>query len=357
MKTLFYTLFFLLELNSCLTNNDKSTFYSADDSKIQYIGRVDFSNPLKPKMWASGAYVVIKFSGTFCDLTINDEVIYGSVHNYLEIKIDDQPSFRIQLKNKENKIALAKNLPKGEYTVVICKNTEFENGYLEVIGFTCEKLLPPPAKQKRKMEFIGDSITCGFGSDESEIKCDDKNAQWYDQHNAYMAYGPIAARSLNAQYHLSAVSGIGLMHSCCDKKIVMPQVFDKINMAKNELKWNFNRYQPDVVTVCLGQNDGVQDSTAFCSAYVKFAQTLRGYYPKAKLVFLTSPMADNILKTALIRYITAVKVELLKKGDKNIGSYFFAKQSKNGCGSHPSMAEQKEIASELTTYLKKEMKW
>ena len=357
MRTLFNILFLLIWVSPCFAVKNKTTFYSAADSKIQYIGRVDFSNPLKPKMWASGAYVIIKFSGTFCELNVNDEVIYGSVHNYIEIKIDEQPAYRIQLKNKENKITIAKDLPKGEHTVIICKNTEFENGYIEIVGFSCEKLLNPPAKQKRKMEFIGDSITCGFGSDESEIKCGDKNAQWYDQHNAYMAYGPLTARSLNAQYHLSSVSGIGLIHSCCDKKILMPQIFDKINMAKNELKWDFNRYQPDVVTVCLGQNDGVQDSSQFCTAYIQFAKTLRRYYPKAKLVFLTSPMADKTLKTALMKYIKAVQFTLIAQGDKNIGAYFFTKQAVKGCGSHPSMAEQKEIATELTAYLKKELRW
>lgn len=357
MKKIYSVLFLLAVAHTCFALKNKVSFYSADDSKIHYIGRVDFSNPLKPKMWASGAYMVLKFSGPFCELAINDEVIYGTVHNYLEVKIDNQPAYRIQLKNKENKITLAKGLSNGEHTIIICKNTEFENGYIEIVGISCEKLLAPPAKQKRKMEFIGDSITCGFGSDESEIKCGAKDAQWYDQHNAYLAYGPTTARSLNAQYHLSSVSGIGLIHSCCDKKILMPQVFDKINMAKNELKWDFNRYQPDVVTVCLGQNDGVQDSTLFCSAYVKFAKTLRAYYPKAKLVFLTSPMADNTLKAALIKYITAVKAKLITQGDKNIGTYFFTKQSTKGCGSHPSLAEQKEIAAELTAYLKKEMKW
>ncbi|RYG16563.1 MAG: acetyl xylan esterase, partial [Chitinophagaceae bacterium] len=294
---------------------------------------------------------------TSSELDVNDEVIYGTVHNYLEIKVDHQPAYRIQLKNKENRLTLAEGLPKGDHTVVICKNTEFENGYIEIVGFSCEKLLAPPVKQKRKMEFIGDSITCGFGADEREIKCGTKGGQWYDQHNAYLAYGPTTARSLNAQYHLSSVSGIGLIHSCCDKKILMPQVFDKINMAKNELMWDFGRYQPDVVTVCLGQNDGVQDSAQFCGAYVNFAKTLRGYYPKAKLVFLTSPMADKTLKSALVKYITAVKETLRLAGEKNIGSYIFSKQSTKGCGSHPSLTEQKEIASELTAYLKKEMKW
>jgi lysophospholipase L1-like esterase len=357
MKRLLCIIILLYTFHQSFALKSKSTFYSADNANIQYTGRIDFSNPLKPKMWASGAYLKVKFSGNSFKLAINDEVIYGSVHNYLEVKVDNQPAYRLQLKDKENKIELAKNLSKGTHIIVICKNTEFENGYVEIVGFNCEKILTPPVKENRKLEFIGDSITCGFGSDESEIKCGTKTAQWYDQHNAYFAYGPTTARALNAQYHLSSVSGIGLMHSCCDKKILMPQVFDKVNMAKDTIKWDFNRYQPDVVTICLGQNDGVQDSSKFCSAYIQFAQTLRNYYPKAKLVFLTSPMANATLKNALVKYITAVKIALIAQGEQNIGSYFFSKQSTQGCGSHPSLQEQKEIAAELTTYLKKTMNW
>lgn len=332
-------------------------FYTADHQYIQYTGRFDFSNQLRPKVWASGAYVVIRFKGPSCMVQLNDEMLWGTVHNYIEVIVDGQPARRLQLKGRENTLELAKGLSPGVHTLLICKDTEAENGYIELLGFSCRELLPPPTKAKRKLEFIGDSITCGFGADESAIKCGAPHAQWYDQHNAWMAYGPTTARSLNAQWHLSSVSGIGLIHSCCDKQILMPQVFDKVSMAKDSLKWNFANYQPDVVTVCLGQNDGIQDSAKFCNAYVGFAKTLRSYYPQAKLVFLTSPMADQALKTALIKYITAVRATLNSQGERNTGSYFFVKRSIKGCSSHPSMAEQQEIAQELTAYLKKEMKW
>ncbi|MFI5450866.1 SGNH/GDSL hydrolase family protein [Pedobacter sp. UC225_61] len=353
MRLLFSIL--LLTICGSFTVHQKEQFFSADNPYIQYTGRVDFTNPAKPKFWASGAYVQVKFNGTSCTLQINDEMIWGKILNYLEIKVDDQPAYRIQLKGKENTLVLAEKLTKGDHVITICKNSEAENGYVEIVGFTCEKLVPLPAKQKRKMEFIGDSITCGAGSDESVITCG--KGEWHDQHNAWLAYGPTTARNLNAQWHLSSVSGIGLMHSCCDKKIVMPQVFDKVSMARDTIKWDFSKYQPDVVTVCLGQNDGVQDSAKFCNAYVKFAKTLRSYYPKAKLIFLTSPMANKELKTALVKYITAVKKNLYAQGEHNIGSYFFTKQANKGCGGHPSLAEHKEIADELTAYVKKTMKW
>jgi lysophospholipase L1-like esterase len=356
MKQLIFSILFFVAVNSVAAKGD-AHFYLANHKNVEYVGRGDFSVAEKPRFWASGAYAQISFRGTEFELQINDEFRYGKVLNYLEIKVDNEQAYRIQLTGKVNNLVLAKNLRKGNHTIIICKNTEGENGYIEFVGFTCEKILPPVAPQHRKMEFIGDSITCGFGADESEIKCGDKNSNWYDQHNAWSAYGPLTARALNAQWHLSSVSGIGLIHSCCEKKILMPQVYDKVNMAENAVQWDFKRYQPNVVTICLGQNDGVQDSAKFCSAYVAFAKTLRSYYPKAKLVFLTSPMADAKLKAALVKYLTAVKAQLHKEGETNVGTYFFSKQSKNGCGSHPSIAEQKEIAAELTSYLKKTMNW
>lgn len=137
----------------------------------------------------------------------------------------------------------------------------------------------------------------------------------------------------------------------------MPQVFAKTSFAKDTIAWDFKRYQPDVVTVCLGQNDGIQDSVKFTDAYLKFAKQLRAYYPKAKLVLLSSPMANAKLKGALVNCITAVVASLHAQGDQNVGSYFFTKQARSGCGSHPSLAEHQQIAEELTAYLRKKMGW
>jgi lysophospholipase L1-like esterase len=333
-----------------------AVFYPANHDYVKYVGRADRSDKSKPKFWASGAYVQLAFSGTSFEVEIEDEMRYDKVLNYLEVKIDNEPSYRIQLKGKKNKLVLAKNLKKGKHIIVICKNTEAENGFIAFVGFRCEKLLPS-VLPVRKMEFIGDSITCGFGADESIVKCGDPKTNWYDQHNAWAAYGPTTARNLHAQWQISAVSGIGLIHSCCDKKILMPQVYNRIDLTDSNLQWDFKQYQPDVLTICLGQNDGIQDSIKFCNAYVNFTKKLRSYYPKARIIFLSSPMADAKLKTALIKYITAVKAELHKLGDQNLGSYFFTKRAISGCGSHPSLAEQQEMAAELTSYVKKTMNW
>ena len=345
---------FLLHAEMSYAQQSSLSFFAADNPYIQNTGRIDFTNTKLPRFWQPGVYITIKFIGTRCEVIVNDEVLWGKNHNYLEAVVDGK-AVRLQTKAIRDTITVADNLSNGQHTLVVCKNTEANIGYLELVGIRCKQLVKPAAKPKRKIEFIGNSITCGTGSDVSEIPCG--KGVWQDQHNAYMSYGPTTARALNAQYHLSAVSGIGLMHSCCNMNIIMPPVFNKISMRNDTIAWNFNKYQPDIVTICLGQNDGIQDSALFCNNYISFIKQLRGYYPKATFVCLTSPMADARLGAFMKKTLTAIVSKANKSGDKKVTSYFFSKQYHNGCDSHPDLAEHQLIAKELITFIKKEMKW
>jgi len=106
----------------------------------------------------------------------------------------------------------------------------------------------------------------------------------------------------------------------------------------------FSRYIPDVVTICLGQNDGIQDSVIFCKAYVSFLSQLRNHYPKTEIVCLSSPMGNADLTTVLKKYITAVVAELNRIGDKQIHAFFFSRSYNNGCDTHPDLEEHKLIS-------------
>jgi lysophospholipase L1-like esterase len=345
---------FLLQSKITIAQQTNTSFFSADNPNIQYIGRIDFTNPKLPRFWQPGVYIAANFSGSYCDVIVNDEVLWGKNHNYLEIVIDGVAK-RIQTKTAHDTIVVAQGLSTGSHTLTICKNTEANIGYLELVGIRCNKLLKPEPKPKRKIEFIGNSITCGASSDMSAIPCG--KGVWQDQHNAYMAYGPVAARTLQASYHLSSVSGIGLMHSCCNLDIVMPAVFNKISMRNNATPWNFKKYQPDIVTICLGQNDGIQDSAAFCNNYIAFLKQLRMHYKKANFLLLSSPMSGGDLAAFMQKTLTAVKARAAAEGDKKIAIYFFKKQYIAGCDYHPSVEEHTEIANELMPEIKKIMKW
>lgn len=332
----------------------KAQFFAADDARIQYTGRFDLTDAKRPRCWAPGAYLTVRFQGPSCEVDLTDEVLHGTSHNYVEIVVDGVPSRR-QLTGKSNTLVVAQGLPNTAHTLTVCKDTEALIGYLEFTGLRCAQLLAPPARPGRRIEFIGNSITCGMGADLAAIACD--QGQWYDQHNAYLAYGPRTARALGAEWQLTAESGIGLLHSCCDKPNRMPEEFGTTDLHVGGRAWDFRRYQPDVVTVCLGQNDGVQDSVQFCGAYVTFLKTLRAVYPRARLVCLTSPMADARLTAVLRRYLTGVVAVARAGGEPNVDSFFFARSYHAGCGAHPSLAEQELIAGELTGYLKNALHW
>ena len=332
----------------------RTNFFAADNPNIHYTGRIDFADVKKPRCWAPGVYLTVRFQGPACEVDITDEVLYGTSHNYVEIVVDGVLARR-QLPGKTNTLVVAQGLPDAPHVLTICKNTEAGIGYVEFTGLRCAKLLAPPARPARRIEFIGNSITCGMGADMAAIACG--KGQWYDQHNAYLAYGPRTARALHAEWQLTAESGIGLMHSCCDKPNVMPQEFGTTDLRVGGLPWDFGRYQPDVVTISLGQNDGVQDSVQFCGAYLAFLKTLRVAYPQARLVCLTSPMADARLTAVLRHYLTGVVGAARAGGEANIDSFFFARSYNSGCSDHPSLAEQELIAGELTTYFKAALRW
>ena len=101
----------------------------------------------------------------------------------------------------------------------------------------------------------------------------------------------------------------------------MPLVFDKISMMNDTITRDFNKYQSDLVTVFLGQNDGVQDSTAFCNNYISFINQLRSYYHKTTFLLLSSPMADASLKAFMVKTLTAVKNKVNRAGDKKVFTY------------------------------------
>ena len=71
-------------------------------------------NRRMPRIWAPGVYIKAKFKGSKCEFLINDEVQGGHNHNYLEIVIDGQAPYRIQLKEAVNVLSVPEGLSNGE---------------------------------------------------------------------------------------------------------------------------------------------------------------------------------------------------------------------------------------------------
>jgi len=344
-------------------NPNLPVFKAVDNlSSFNFVGRFTNLSTL-PKTWAPGAYITANFIGTYCDVLLNDQNLWGNNLNFIQIIVDDTIILRVRNTGKSNTIRVSSTLTSGTHSIVICKDTEAGIGYIEFVGLRCQGLVSATALPSHKIECIGNSITCGTGSDQSYQVCSlnpSNGSQWYFQHNAYYSYGARTARVLNAQYHLSSISGIGLIKSCCNKTDVISRDFDRLNLDTTGTVWDFNQYIPDVLTICLGQNDGIQsDSSKFLGAYVTFLLSIRTHYPNTQIVLITSPMANGSLLAQMIKYNAAVARRMKEIGDNNVSSFAFSttKSWNAGCDTHPSVAQHAEIASLLTNYIKTLMNW
>lgn len=327
--------------------NHSSTFFHPTDPGIRITGRTLTLGADSIRCWQPGVQIEFMFAGDSCEIYLGDEMRWGSNLNYIQLSVDGE-SQRLQLKAKLDTIRIRARNNQAAHHVVLMKNTEANIGYMDFYGLRASSLAALPPEPELKLEFFGNSITCGTGSDTSSVPCG--AGKWQDQHNAWLAFGPRLGRALNASVHLSAVSGIGLMRSCCDLPILMPQVFDKVDMHGNQHQWNFSSYQPDKLIISLGQNDGIQDSAKFVQAYVAFLRQLNAVYPNSEVLLLSSPMADDQLRQWFRQVLPAV-VKEMKDTLPAIRFHIFEKQYAGGCDFHPSVGEHEAIAKELLRVL------
>ena len=104
---------------------------------IQYTGRIETKNVSLPRFWSPGVYIKAKFNGDYCEFFLNDEMLYGNSHNYIEVIIDQLEPVRMQTKWKNNGIKI-EGLSGGDHIITICKNTESGIGYVEFAGIDCK---------------------------------------------------------------------------------------------------------------------------------------------------------------------------------------------------------------------------
>ena len=331
--------------------NEKNSFYDTSYKEFFFEGRFFKASENSLKAWAPGATIRFGFNGNSCVISIEDESFSG-IHNYIQVKIDDLPLRRIKLKNKYNILDLSKGLSYGKHRIEIVKCTEAALGFIAFKGVWCKSLFALK-KKKRVIEFIGDSISCGNGAHcfGGVVKGD-----WYDQHDAYLSYGLRTARLLNASVSINAISGIGVVKSCCGTPFVMSDCYPFTDLSFMSIPF-YSDTKPDLVVVCLGQNDGFQDSSLFTNSLMHFLNAIRNENPKTFILLLTSPMASSDLKFYLERCNREVVKKMERSGDSKCAFFSFSKRFFNGRGLHPNVYEHKEMANELTSFIRTKLNW
>jgi lysophospholipase L1-like esterase len=351
--------------------------YAPDDPKLQYMGRIDWSDPTAPRFASAAVQLKAKFVGTGATLKILDENRYGNYKNYFDIMVDDAPAVKLTALKTQTDYVVAQDLPNGEHTLTVAKRTEAGIGFSRLLGLDIVgELVEPPARPTHRIEIIGDSITCGSGDEATNGSTQCTEDGWgQPYHNAYLAYGAVMARTLDAEYNVTAVSGIGLVrnYSSMYDARPMPEVYDL--MYYEEMMsdpWDTTKFVPDAIVVALGTNDfSPGDSErekmtveTYTAAYVDFVNTLRGYYPEAHIFGMSSPMlgdgwpeATDTSASDLKASLAAMVEHFTSTGDLNVHQINVTKVIGTGCGTHPGTAQHASMAAEVATAIKTTLGW
>ena len=227
-----------------------------DFNKVKTIGRV-YSYNNKIFMNFSGSGIMFKalskkLSVKFFATKYDDE----NSRPYVSILIDDE---RLDFKIDEEYKTIEITLPSKVCTIKILKRTESSVSFLAIKEVYVDEILPLEKEDKFKIEFYGDSLTCGFGnlSNNPEEKFKTETESFLD------SYAYLLSQKLNADYSAICVSGFPIYKSRWNEGFPIQSVADMLSICdysedmtpETVNNWDNTKFIPDLVIVNLGSND------------------------------------------------------------------------------------------------------
>lgn len=287
-------------------------------ANIQYFGRWDKSDAGNFRCAQGAVYIKANFTGTSLKVKLRDP------NNYWRVSIDG--SEFTKFRPKGNETVLAENLKPGQHKVLLVRSTEGYMGESQLKGFVIDddaSLEKPDALKKRRLEFVGDSITAGAKNDDELM-----GSNYNDIEDNDMAYGPQLARMLDADYSVLAKSGEGVIHNWAEKwpgnqvhtadRYQWTKYSDKF---EGNQQWDTKQFPVDAVIIAMGTNDFSDNKRKpteeeFVAGYTRLIETVRKMNPDAKII-CTEPVPGWVGKKA--RKWISTSVENLKaKGDNKL---------------------------------------
>jgi len=331
---------------------------SPTDANVLYTGRADMRDAKGPRFEWPASMVTLRFRGADLQAKINE-----SSKDYFEVVVDNAAPQVIHPATGDSVIDLARGLPNGVHEVRMLKRTEAFVGMVQFTGFALNQggELLAPSRLAHKIEVIGDSISCGYGNEGAS----EKEHFSPDTENAYLSYGAVAARAMDAEYICIAWSGRKMWP---DNTI--PELYDRALPTDSGSTWDFAQWNPDAVLINLATNDfgpGIPNADKWTAAYKAFVKRVRGNYPNA-IIYLASGsmMSDDYppkLKalSVLNGYLDRIQSELKADGETNVRTIHFDPQdgSLDGFGSdyHPNVKTDAKMAAKFEAALQADLGW
>lgn len=336
---------------------------------IQPLGRTyDDGNVLW--MGYSGTGAAFTMTGKTCDITFaggSASVPKGKDCPRVAVYVDGKRVLDELIDRKEKTFNIVKDPSETTHDVRIVKLSECAQSVCGIRSIVTDGIMSPAAPKDMLIEFIGDSITCGYGVDDEDKSHHFSTAT----EDCTKAYAMKAAEKLDADASLVCLSGHGIISGYCDgntqqKDQIMPKYYDKFGSSWStfgdnaikpaSIEWD-HHVHPDVVVINLGTNDaswtgGKEDRLAdYQAKYSEFIRHIRDVHPDAYIVCTLGIMGD-----ALYPYVEAAAEDVIHDtGDKKILTMKFDVQSSaDGYAAdwHPTEATHEKAAEKLAAFIK-----
>ena len=324
----------------------------ASDTRIEYTGRIMVEGDEVSYDW-SGVYFRIRFTGPSLAMKCSD-----SKNTWFNLWVDKEMTPAADKKflvaAKDTVVVLAEGLGKGEHEVILQKRTEGEQGRFTIHSFLTEgQVLQATGRRDRHIEFIGDSYTCGYGTESAS----GNDPFLPETENCNLTYAAIAARYFNADFNLVSHSGQGICRNYDDygQGYNMPDRYSQTFDESKEVIWNASDapYRPDLVVIYLCTNDfstaRQPHETIFAGRYIELLKKVKANYgadmPVLCLASNVTPFSfDYIRNACMMSGLSNLTYVGLTKGIHN-------ETDELGASWHPNYKGHKKVASCMIPYI------
>jgi hypothetical protein len=312
----------------------------------------------------------VYFKGTSLDLSIQSTGVSGAVWTpYISVVIDQgspesASAYSVPSGNKQT-LRIASGLSDSYHSASVFKRSE--GGFTAVAIFSVitdgDFYSIPSSNTAAKIEFFGDSITCGTYLEDTISTPVFSTAST----NPLKTYAYLTKQKLNADISTVSASGFPLFYSStksslfsltCVPDLLSMADFDTTTTLSSFHPWDNSSFLPNAVVVNLGTNDstyyGQMTSTeekktflsGFKTKYHDFIIALESLYPNAIIICSSGMITLNSDIDSSIDDVVASfsdKVFRVKFLSQTVGGVM--------PNNHPNYAQQKYAANQLCIFL------
>ncbi|MDO5140068.1 MAG: GDSL-type esterase/lipase family protein [Eubacteriales bacterium] len=350
----------------------RSINISPINGAVRYLGRGYYQSG-RLIMAYSGSGCEFSFYGNKAALTfIGDNTSSdgpASSQARIAIYVNGEKAADFMMDSPEKTVDVISDAVPNAYTVKVIKLSESSKSIAALDNISVNATDSPTATANRPLniEFVGDSITCGFGIDDTS----GTGTFSTSTEDITKTYAYLACEALNADCSVVAFSGYGLLpentvtgSGTTHAPKTVSQYYDKIGYSSGHIgicypqnyNWTFLR-TADVVVINLGTNDakyisqGYNTEEEFVEAYKELITEVFDRNPKAKII-CSIGMMDQTMYPAVERAVSEVN---MGPGIKNVFLLRFDPQlPEDGYATdhHPSALTHARAAEQLANTIR-----